>query len=185
MAGPRILLHTCCAVCFEAAFPALEEEGREVTAFFHNPNIHPYREFEKRLRAVEVITDSRKVPLVADKGYGLEMYLSTILPEGPNRCGMCYRVRLEAAAREAKRLGCEAFTTTLLVSKHQKHLEVKAAGEAAGAAAGVEFVYRDWRDRMESGIESAKKRSLYRQQYCGCIMSEYERFGPGCNPAGE
>ena len=151
-------------------------EGYEVTSFFYNPNIHPYLEFQKRLRAIEVATDSRKVPLFADREYGLELYLARILPAGAGRCEMCYRVRMEAAAAAAMEKGFDAFTTTLLVSRHQKHEAVKAAGEAAGAELGVTFLYRDWRDRLEQGIESAKKRSLYRQQYCGCIWSEYERF---------
>ena len=153
VAKRRILMHTCCAVCFEAVFPALDGEW-EATAFFYNPNIHPYSEFEKRLRAVEVITDSRKAGLVADNAYGLELYLSRILPP---RSGPLPGVlsRADGGGREGRELGFGAFTTTLLASSHQKHEEVRAAGEAAGATAGVEFLYSDWRGRLE-GIESAK-----------------------------
>ncbi len=38
------------------------------------------------------------------------------------------------------------------------------------------FAYSDWRDLAERGHEEARRRSLYRQQYCGCIFSEYERY---------
>jgi predicted adenine nucleotide alpha hydrolase (AANH) superfamily ATPase len=186
MAGKRrILLHACCAVCFEAVVPALEEEGWAVTAYFYNPNIHPFREFQKRLRAIEVAAEARKVPLEADREYGLAFYLEKILAGDGDRCGRCYRARLDAAAEMAKREGFAAFTTTLLASNHQKHEVVRREGEAAGLRRGTEFVYHDWRDRMPSGVEAARKRSLYRQQYCGCIWSEYERFGPDGKRAGE
>ena len=186
MAGKRgILLHACCAVCFEAVIPALEEEGWAVRAYFYNPNIHPFGEFQKRLRAIEVAAEARKVPLEADRGYGLAFYLERILAGEGDRCERCYRARLDAAAGAAKRGGFEAFTTTLLASSHQKHEVVRREGEAAGRRCGTEFVYCDWRGRMVLGVEAARKRSLYRQQYCGCIWSEYERFGPNRERAGE
>jgi len=174
----HVLLHTCCAVCLEAVLPALCEEGWAVTAFFFNPNIHPYREFEKRLRAVEVAAEMEKVTLVAENLYGLQTYLDHILPYGARRCRACYDLRLEVTAEEAADGGYDAFTTTLLASGHQAHADVKAAGEEAARKYGVEFLYRDWRDRLEAGKEAARRKSLYTQQYCGCIWSEYERFAP-------
>ncbi len=173
-----ILLHTCCAVCLEAVFPAIEALGFSARPFFYNPNIHPFREFEKRLRAVEVACDVHKVSLIADREYGLATYLERIAPAGDIRCLECYALRMDRAAREAVSAGIEAFTTTLLVSGHQKHDDVARAGREAAEKHGIEFFYRDWRELMSSGIEAARKRSLYRQQYCGCIWSEYERFGP-------
>lgn len=178
VARPKILLHTCCAVCFEAVYPALEELGYEPTAFFFNPNIHPYREFEKRLRATEVAAEERKVELLAERSYGLQLYLDEILPAGDRRCRACYALRLDATAREAAGRDFDCFTTTLLASPHQKHDQVREAGEAGAAGGGIDFLYRDWRDRMDEGIRRARKRSLYRQRYCGCIWSEYERFAP-------
>ena len=175
---PRILLHTCCAVCFEAVVDQLDERGWEVTAFFYNPNIHPYREFAKRLRAAQVATQARKVELVEEKSYGLQTYLDEILPRGDQRCAACYQLRLGRTAGEAAARDFDAFTTTLLASRHQKHGEVEAAGRRASEVHGVEFYYRDWRERLEGGMESARRKSLYRQQYCGCIWSEFERFGP-------
>ena len=180
-----ILLHTCCAVCLEAVLPALEDEGFSVTAFFFNPNIHPYREFMKRLRAVEVSAESHKTPLIADKEYGLALYVDEILPHGAGRCRACYSVRMKASAQAAARVGACAFTTTLLASSHQKHELVASVAETEASAAGVEFLYRDWRPRLDAGIEAARRRSLYRQHYCGCIWSEYERFGPKPDGAGE
>ena len=181
----EILVHTCCGVCFEAVIGALFDEGYGVTAFFYNPNVHPYREFAKRLRAAETAAEAHKVRLLADKEYGLQLYLDRILSAAGGRCEACYAVRLEEAARTAAREGIGAFTTTLLASCHQKHEAVAEAGRTAAAREGIECVYRDWRGRLALGIEQAKRRSLYRQQYCGCIWSEYERFGRDVEGAGE
>lgn len=181
----KTLLHTCCAVCFEAASQALLDEQLDFEAYFYNPNIHPYREFRKRLRAAEVAAEIRKIPIAVEKSYGLQTYLDEILPAGRGRCRACYRKRLSATADEARRLGFDCFTTTLLVSTHQDHEAVKAEGEAAAEVHGVEFLYRDWRERAQAGLESARRKSLYRQQYCGCIWSEYERFRGQSSPPGE
>jgi predicted adenine nucleotide alpha hydrolase (AANH) superfamily ATPase len=181
----KVLLHTCCAVCFEAVIDDLEGDGFEVTAFFYNPNVHPYREFGKRLRAAEVAAESRKVGFLAENAYGLQTYLDEILPAGAARCGACYRVRLGRTAREAAARGFGAFTTTLLASSHQDREGVVRAGEDAERGTAVRFVNRDWRQLLPSGIESARRKSLYRQQYCGCIWSEYERFAPRGSGAGE
>ncbi|MEM4051802.1 MAG: epoxyqueuosine reductase QueH, partial [Thermoplasmata archaeon] len=36
--------------------------------------------------------------------------------------------------------------------------------------------YRDFRDLYPKGDEIAKKYGLYRQGYCGCIFSEFDRY---------
>ena len=79
-------------------------------------------------------------------------------------------------ARYAEEIGAPAFSSTLVCSTHQDHELIRRAGEAAAADAGVEFIYRDLRSRADRGPAIARKMSLYRQQYCGCIFSEYERY---------
>jgi len=37
-------------------------------------------------------------------------------------------------------------------------------------------LYEDFRSGWKEGIEKSKDRQMYRQQYCGCIYSEKERF---------
>jgi len=41
---------------------------------------------------------------------------------------------------------------------------------------GVPFYYRDFRPGWKEGVGESKRLGLYRQQYCGCIYSEKERF---------
>lgn len=176
-AGKPILVHTCCAVCFEAVADDLLARGFEPAALFCNPNVHPYVEFSKRLRAAEVAAEARKLRFIADRRYGLQTYIDRIMTAPGGRCEACYRLRLRETARVAAAGSIPTITTTLLASPHQKHAAVAAAGRLAAEETGLEFFYSDWRERLPIGVESARRRSLYRQRYCGCIWSEYERFG--------
>ena len=42
--------------------------------------------------------------------------------------------------------------------------------------AGVTFFDEDWRDTHEAGKNIARRMDLYRQQYCGCVYSEHDRY---------
>ncbi len=112
-------------------------------------------------------------------------------PDAPRRCENCYRLRLGRTARRAREQGCGAFTTTLLGSPHQRHDLIRRVGEEEAEAAGMHLLYRDFRPLHDRSIQLAKRRTLYRQQYCGCCWSEYERYkdttkelyrGPGGPP---
>ena len=41
---------------------------------------------------------------------------------------------------------------------------------------GIPFHYEDFRPGWRKGAEVSKAMGLYRQQYCGCIYSEKERY---------
>jgi predicted adenine nucleotide alpha hydrolase (AANH) superfamily ATPase len=79
----------------------------------------------------------------------------------------------------AKRGKFDAFTSTLLYSKFQKHDRIRELGESVARAVGVPFVYRDFREGWKHGVETSKRLGMYRQQYCGCIYSEKERYFRG------
>jgi predicted adenine nucleotide alpha hydrolase (AANH) superfamily ATPase len=92
------------------------------------------------------------------------------------RCGRCYRERLGRAAARARELACDAFTTTLLISRHQDQREIRAAAAVAAAAAGVTFFDVDLREWDAESHRLAREMGLYVQGYCGCIYSEEERY---------
>lgn len=93
------------------------------------------------------------------------------------RCGYCIALRLAKTAERAAGSGFEAFTTTLLESKYQPHDYIRALGNQLANSHGIEFYYKDFRANWKESIKISKELELYRQQYCGCIFSEYERFG--------
>lgn len=173
----KLLLHACCAPCLDQCYAGLFAEfGREldVTCAFINPNIHPLLEFRKRLKAVQVLNESLRLPLVLQREYGLMQFLQDVWDGGKaGRCKRCYRERFLAAARLAAEKGVGIFSSTLCASQEQDHRDMRQAGEEAAVAWGVEFLYRDWRALADS---VPRRRGLYRQQYCGCIFSEEERY---------
>ncbi len=169
-----ILLHICCAPCLLGPLDELRRAG--FVGYFYNPNTHPLIEFRRRLKAVQVLAEQERFDLVCDEQYGLTKFLETVDWRGPNRCRDCYRLRLRAAANLARERGCEAFTTTLLVSIYQNHEALRQVGQEVAAETGVPFVYHDWRPLADNGRQAAKSRSLYRQQYCGCVFSEFDRY---------
>ena len=85
---------------------------------------------------------------------------------------------LEQPAPIAKRGKFDCFSTTLLVSQHQKHDSIRELGEAIGKKYGIPFLYRDFRVGYKQTGEISRAMGLYRQQYCGCLYSEVERYAP-------
>ncbi len=178
----RLLLHTCCAWCLGKALAGLRAEfgaGLRPQVFFFNPNIHPLIEFRRRLKAVKMYAERDELELIADETYGLTEFCAAVQPDyaPPARCAKCYDLRLTRGVREAAARGATHFSTTLFTSPHQDHAAIRAAGERALATPGanLEFIVRDWR---KAEPPAKLMTGLYRQQYCGCVFSEAERFAP-------
>ena len=173
----KLLVHACCAWCLAKCLPGLAKEGADVqaTVFWYNPNIHPLIEYRRRLKAVKMLCERAALSLEAADEYGLVEFCRAVhgRESVPERCAECYRMRMRRAARAAKEGGYDAFTTTLLTSLQQNHELLKAAGAAAAADFGVEFLYRDWRGETADGRLT---KWLYKQSYCGCVFSEYDRY---------
>ncbi|HHX74565.1 MAG TPA: epoxyqueuosine reductase QueH [Firmicutes bacterium] len=172
----KLLLHMCCGPCSTYSVKRFRELGYEVCGYFYNPNIHPYKEYQRRLAALEEFCRLENVPLTAERRYELEKYLESVMPALDSRCRTCYRLRLEAAAGQAAATGFKYFSTTLALSPYQDHDLLRQEGEAAAKKHGVEFIYEDLRSGYRESIELSKSMGLYRQPYCGCIFSEKERY---------
>ena len=175
-----ILLHLCCGPCACYPLKHLRQAGYDVTAYFYNPNIHPYKEFRKRLETAQEFAEKSDLTLHMDDDYALEEFLRRAIIDAPlGRCRMCYDMRMEQTARFAAENGFKAFTSTLFVSPYQDHAVMQSAAEAAAEKYGVAFVHIDFRQGWKEGVEICRTLELYRQPYCGCIYSEKERY---CKP---
>jgi len=174
----KVLLHLCCAPCTIYPLGVLREEGHEVYGHFYNPNIHPFSENKRRLDTVDTYAGGEKLGVTRENAYPLEEFLRQVVFREEDRCRHCYRLRLAGTARMAKKGGFAAFTTTLLYSRFQKHDLIRSIGDAVAAAEGIPFLYRDFREGWSEGVRISKKLGMYRQQYCGCIYSERDRFYP-------
>ncbi|SFM65606.1 epoxyqueuosine reductase QueH [Thermodesulforhabdus norvegica] len=172
----KILLHVCCGPCTFYPLEKLRSNGWEVMAFFYNPNIHPYSEWLRRREALTEMAEAKGLRVIIRNDYPLEEFLRNVAFRESQRCTYCYTLRLEATARLAKKSGFDAFTTTLLYSKRQKHELAKNIAENAAAKYKIPFYYEDFRSGWKEGQRMAQESGIYRQQYCGCIFSEKERF---------
>lgn len=172
----KLLLHICCAPCAVYPLEVLRNEGLTVMGYFYRNNIHPYSECLRRQQALESFSEHAGLRVIYQKAYDMEEFIRNVAFRESDRCTYCYHDRLRSTALTAKKGKFDYFTTTLLYSKFQKHELIRGIGESIGKSVGVPFYYHDFRVGWKTGIEASKRLNLYRQQYCGCIYSEKERF---------
>ena len=147
--------------------------------YFFNPNIHPYKEWDMRLKTAREFAAKVDMKMYDDDNYRLRDFLRRALAAEAvenGRCRMCYTWRLEETARFAAEQGFDAFTSTLFYSIYQQHELMKETAEHLAKLYGVEFYYEDFRPGWQEGIDISQELELYRQPYCGCIFSEEERY---------
>ena len=140
---------------------------------FFNPNIHPMEEFLRRKENVEKLSALKDIIVNYSDDFRQEDWENYDENNNGNmsRCQMCYSTRIEQTAKMAAAKGFDSFTTTLLVSPYQNHDLIKMLGEKYALDYGVEFYYKDFRPGFRKGQQEAKEIGLYRQKYCGCIVS--------------
>jgi predicted adenine nucleotide alpha hydrolase (AANH) superfamily ATPase len=172
----KILLHICCAPCSIYPVRVLREADMEVMGFFYRYNIHPFTECLKREAALKTYAPSIDLSVIYQQGYDIEQFFRNAVYREAQRCLGCYHERLKTTAQVAEKGKFDAFTSTLLYSRFQNHEAIREIGESEGKAAGVPFYYQDFRVGWKEGIAESKELGMYRQQYCGCIYSEKERY---------
>lgn len=181
---PTLLLHACCAPCSSYVLEYLSRYFR-ITLFYYNPNISPESEYRYRVSEVkrlvaEMLPDSDVT--VVEGRYDPERFIQAVRglegePEGGKRCRVCFRLRLEEAARQAQNLGCEFFTTTLSISPLKNARALNEIGEELAPIYQTRYLVSDFKKRegYKRSIQLSSEYQLYRQDYCGCIYSKLER----------
>ncbi|MDD5130918.1 MAG: epoxyqueuosine reductase QueH [Candidatus Omnitrophica bacterium] len=169
-----ILLHICCGPCLIYPFGRLKDSGCKISGFYYNPNIYPAAEYQRRLEGVKAL--SREFLLdVEYPEYNHHDFFQAINPQEalfvPQRCEICWSLRLRKTAQRAKQRGFSAFSTTLLVSPYQDHGLLKQIGAQISRQIGIDFYYDDFRPGFKQAQIEAKNRGIYRQKYCGCEYS--------------
>jgi hypothetical protein len=148
-----------------------------VSGFWYNPNIHSFTEHRQRLESAQVFARKANLPLIVREGYDVIDYFRRVVGHEGERCRDCFRLRLSLTASAARESGFDAFSTTLLISPYQEHELLREIGEEVAREQGVPFHYEDLRPGFRESQLMAKELELYRQKYCGCLYSEWERFG--------
>jgi predicted adenine nucleotide alpha hydrolase (AANH) superfamily ATPase len=150
-----------------------------VTGFWMNPNIHPYTEYRERLESVRRLEKLQDLRVEYVDHYGLKEFLRSVVHHEDGRCRYCYRIRLEETARTARKMNCDGFTTSLLVSPYQKFDMIVDIGTEIGKRHSIPFFSKDFRPGWNDAMNLSRQLGLYRQKYCGCIYSEMERYTSG------
>jgi predicted adenine nucleotide alpha hydrolase (AANH) superfamily ATPase len=172
----KVLIHVCCAHCAAYTVEHWRREGYEVSAFWYNPNIHPYSEHQHRRESMERLAQEIDLPLIIAEGYDMPEYFRRVAGKESQRCQICFDLRLAMTAEIAQENGFDSFTTTLFISPHQQHETLLETGNQIAEDKKIEFLYADLRKRYSDSRHITKSMDLYRQQYCGCIYSEWERY---------
>jgi predicted adenine nucleotide alpha hydrolase (AANH) superfamily ATPase len=173
----KVLLHVCCAPCSTVAIERLAEAGHSVTVFFCNPNIYPHDERAHREAEAAVLSSGLGLESVIDQGdpAGWRKAIEPLAPRGEKsqRCWACYAWRLDATAREARRLGLDAFTTTLTTAPMKDTKVIARIGRMLGRKHRVSYLAEDFKkkDGFHRSAVLSREHGLYRQDYCGCEWS--------------
>lgn len=172
----KILIHACCGICSGYPISFLKEIGYSPVVYFCNPNIDSEEEFERRLNAQKVVCMYHWVDMLVEE-YRHEEFLNSVKglenePERGKRCEECIRLRLQATAEKAKKLGIAKFTTSLVISPHKNFEMISKIG--TDVSGGLEFIAIDFKkkDGFLKTNRLSKELGIYRQNYCGCEFAK-------------
>lgn len=180
---PHLLLHACCAPCSSHCLEYLSRYFR-ITVFYYNPNISPKEEYTLRIeeikRFVQEFKSENEITLIEGK-YEPERFFQVVKgleqePEGGKRCEQCFKLRLSEAAKLAKELNADYYTTTLSISPLKNAELLNKIGKEEGDAIGITHLPSDFKKKggYARSIELSKEYNLYRQNFCGCVYSLQE-----------
>ena len=122
------------------------------------------------------LADLTEIPMIWWDDYEMPLYFRRVTFHEEERCQICYTIRLSKTAEVAKKEGFDKFSTTLLVSPYQKHEIIKEIGCSIAKRFELTFHYEDFRIGWPERDLLAREYDLYRQNYCGCLYSEWERL---------
>ncbi|MFO7877916.1 MAG: epoxyqueuosine reductase QueH [Desulfovermiculus sp.] len=177
MPDQAVLLHICCGPCAIYPVQDLRAQGFSVVGLFYNPNIHPLQEYLRRRQGAKEVARRLDLKMIwKDEEYEPGRFLRHIAFREASRCYLCAQMRLERTMSIAERGKFKLFSTTLLYSIHQKNAEIGGLGQEMAGNKGLQFLNRDFRSGWKRGVEQSLEWGIYRQQYCGCLYSEVERF---------
>ena len=180
---PTLLLHSCCAPCSSYCLEYLSSYF-SITVFYYNPNISPKDEYDRRVeeirRLVKELPARHPISLI-EGPYEPELFFAAAkgledVPEGGERCFLCYRLRLEKAAKLAADLHFDYFTTTLTISPLKNAQKLNEIGQELSGIYQTACLPSDFKKKNGylRSIELSREYDLYRQDYCGCVFSKRE-----------
>ncbi len=183
---PTLLLHSCCAPCSSYVLEYLSKYFK-ITVLYYNPNIYPDDEYFKRAEEQKCFIDKfpseNKINFI-EGNFDKKRFYETVkgkehLPEGGERCFLCYELRLREAAKYATQGNFDYFTTTLSISPLKNAQKLNEIGLKIAAQYDVKYLVSDFKKKngYKRSTEISREYGMYRQDYCGCVFSKEERYG--------
>ena len=181
---PTLFLHSCCAPCSSYVLEYLSEFFK-ITVFYYNPNIYPDDEYYKRVleqkEFISRLPAKNKIDFIEgnfdkERFYDMAKGLENVR-EGGERCFNCYELRLGEAAKMARELKMDYFTTTLSISPLKNSQKLNEIGLRLADEYKVKYLVSDFKKKngYVRSVELSKEYNIYRQDYCGCVFSKKER----------
>ncbi len=179
-----VVLHSCCAPCSSYCVEYLSEHF-DIMVLFYNPNIYPREEYFRRVSEqkdfLKKMMSKNKIDFI-EGDYDTNSFFNNsssraVEQEGGRACKNCYRFRLKRAAEVALEIGYDYFATTLSISPHKNSQDINKIGEEVAEEIGISHLPSDFKKKngYKRSVEISRDMGLYRQDYCGCVFSKYER----------
>ena len=173
----KLLLHACCAPCSSACLERLHGHF-DVTVLFYNPNIEDAEYLKRKDELLRFLRETGWAEFI-DCDHDTNEFYSAVkglenCPEGGERCGACFKLRLDKTARLAAESGFEYFGTTLTISPWKNAELINGIGGQLAEIYKVKWLYSDFKKQNGylRSFELSREHSLYRQNYCGCVYSQ-------------
>ena len=179
----KLLLHACCGPCFTIPYEIIKDYFK-ITILFNNSNIYPKEEHDRRLNELkkylkDISASIKIIEIPYDNAtYNLDLKQYADLPEGHERCRVCFRKILREGFAHAKENGFDYFATVMTISRYKNAQDINRIGyELENEFAPVKWLPADFKknDGYEKSLVIIKNHEMYFQEYCGCIYS-YKKF---------
>lgn len=180
---PKLLLHACCGPCFTIPFENLKDYF-DITLIYNNSNIYPEEEHNRRLNELKryLLDVSPNIKIVEvdydNTTYNIDLEPYKDLPEGHERCRICFRKRLSFGFKYAKENNFDFFGTVMTISRYKNAQDINKIGYALEEEYGpVKWLPADFKknDGYEKSLIIIKEHEMYFQEYCGCKYS-YQKY---------
>ena len=170
----------CCTPLPRPLFPQAHrtsaERGIEPVAFWYNPNIHPWKEYQARRDCLLAYAPHHRYGGPGTGGLRSE----GLCPPCGGRHRPPPRLLLRTPAGGHGEVCGRARLCRLHLHPAGQHLSEsrghRRRSEMYARQYGVEFLYRDFRSNFRAGNQRARELGFYMQKYCGRVFSEADRY---------
>ena len=180
---PTLLLHSCCAPCSSACIQQIAKFF-DITVLYYNPNISPQAEYEKRKQEqINFISQFDNSVKFMDCDYEPTKFYSLVkglehCEERGERCVKCYTMRMQKTCQIAKQNNFDYFASTLTLSPLKDEKVINQIGKQLEQEYSQPYLVSNFKKNNGylNSINLSKQYNLYRQDYCGCVFSQKNKY---------